>query len=95
MTHRDGPSETFTCPNCGTEVPDSAACCPEFGSDDETGWSQDTMYDDLDLPQDDEQEEEFDIESRIENGPVVGSLPGIVVAIIAALLIAAFLKWMW
>ena len=76
-------------------VPAGAACCPECGSDDETGWSQDTLYDDLDLPEADEQEEEFDVDSRIENGPVTGSLPGIIVAIIAALLIAAFLKWMW
>jgi len=31
-------------------VPAGALACPECGSDDETGWSQDTMYDDLDLP---------------------------------------------
>ncbi len=24
--------------------------CPECGSDEKTGWSEDTMYDDLDLP---------------------------------------------
>jgi hypothetical protein len=42
--------ETFSCPNCGADVPVAARACPECGSDEETGWSQDTMYDDLDLP---------------------------------------------
>ncbi|MEM1107795.1 MAG: zinc-ribbon domain-containing protein [Planctomycetota bacterium] len=40
----------FDCPNCGAEVPDGALACPECGSDGETGWSEDTAYDGLDLP---------------------------------------------
>jgi uncharacterized membrane protein YvbJ len=32
----------FTCPHCGTEVPEKALCCPECGSDRETGWNQDS-----------------------------------------------------
>jgi hypothetical protein len=42
--------ETFRCPNCGADVPEDAPACPECGADDETGWSDDTAYDDLDLP---------------------------------------------
>jgi hypothetical protein len=42
--------ETFPCPNCGADVPPRARVCPECGSDDETGWSEDTLYDGLDLP---------------------------------------------
>ncbi len=44
-------SDYFICPNCGTEVPIKALSCPECGSDEKTGWSEDTMYDGLDLPE--------------------------------------------
>ena len=43
-------SDYFNCPNCGTEVTLKALSCPECGSDEKTGWSEDTMYDALDLP---------------------------------------------
>ncbi|MEM8494267.1 MAG: zinc-ribbon domain-containing protein [Planctomycetota bacterium] len=43
-------ADTFECPNCGEDVPASAAACPACGSDEETGWSEDTDYDGLDLP---------------------------------------------
>lgn len=43
-------SDYFICPNCGAEVPVKALSCPECGSDEKTGWSEDTMYDGLDLP---------------------------------------------
>jgi len=38
------------CPNCGTEVPASAKACPECGSDEQTGWSEEARYDNLNLP---------------------------------------------
>ncbi len=41
----------FVCPNCGAEVPLKAKACQECGSDENTGWSEDTMYDGLDLPE--------------------------------------------
>ncbi len=44
-------SDYFNCPNCGAEVPIKALSCPECGSDEKTGWSEDTMYDGLDLPE--------------------------------------------
>ncbi len=40
----------FVCPICGTDLPLKARACPECGSDENTGWSEDTMYDGLDLP---------------------------------------------
>ncbi len=43
-------SDYFICPNCGAEVPIKALSCPECGSDDQTGWSEDTLYDGMDLP---------------------------------------------
>ncbi len=43
-------SDYFICPNCGAEVPVKTLSCPECGSDEKTGQSEDTMYDGLDLP---------------------------------------------
>lgn len=40
----------FDCPVCGERVPAGAKVCRECGSDETTGWSEDTLYDDLDLP---------------------------------------------
>jgi len=40
----------FPCPVCGERVPAGAKVCRECGSDESTGWSEDTLYDDLDLP---------------------------------------------
>jgi hypothetical protein len=37
--------EDFICPTCGAEVPAKAKACPECGSDEKTGWSDDTIYD--------------------------------------------------
>lgn len=39
-----------TCPNCGAEVPSRARACPECGSDDQTGWSEDAPASSLNLP---------------------------------------------
>ena len=43
MNKRD--SDWFTCPNCVAELPANAKFCPECGSDDRTGWSEDTYLD--------------------------------------------------
>ncbi|MCP4425709.1 MAG: zinc ribbon domain-containing protein [Chloroflexi bacterium] len=45
-------SDFFICPHCGAEVDYDAPACPECGSDDETGWSEDTAYDGLYLDDD-------------------------------------------
>lgn len=47
---RKRPVPTFPCPNCGADVKRGALACRECGSDDLTGWSDETAYDDLDLP---------------------------------------------
>jgi len=48
--------DTFICPNCGAEVPAGAKACPECGSDEKTGWSENTIYDGTGI----EDPEEFD-----------------------------------
>ena len=44
-----------TCPNCGADVPPRAKACPECGSCEETGWSEQAATSGLNLP-----DEEFD-----------------------------------
>jgi RNA polymerase subunit RPABC4/transcription elongation factor Spt4 len=57
---------TFTCPNCGAEISTKARACPECGSDEKTGWSDETIYDGTGI----EDPEEFDYEvwKRRESG---------------------------
>ncbi len=38
------------CPQCGAGVPPGALSCPECGSDEKTGWSDDAAADRLGLP---------------------------------------------
>ncbi|MDR0306327.1 MAG: zinc ribbon domain-containing protein [Chitinispirillales bacterium] len=40
----------FVCPCCGESVPADARACPSCGSDERTGWSQNTYLDGIDLP---------------------------------------------
>jgi len=48
------------CPQCGAEIPDRAAACPECGSDEQTGWSEQARYDALELP-----DQEFDYDEFV------------------------------
>lgn len=49
------------CPNCGAEVPRHARACPECGSDERTGWSEEAAASGLDLP-----EENFDYKDFVK-----------------------------
>jgi hypothetical protein len=48
-----------TCPNCGADVPPNAKACPECGSDENTGWSDETHVDGIDLPEENFNYDEF------------------------------------
>ena len=50
------------CPNCGAEVPPQARACPECGSDEQTGWSDEARFAGLGLPD----EESFDYDEFVE-----------------------------
>lgn len=43
-------SHDFVCPHCGADLPERAKFCPECGSDENTGWSEDTYLDGVSLP---------------------------------------------
>ena len=47
------------CPNCGSLVSPKARACPECGSDEETGWSEQGRADRLELPGQDFDYEDF------------------------------------
>jgi predicted nucleic acid-binding Zn ribbon protein len=40
------------CAICGAEIPRNAHACPECGADEQTGWREQSLYDGLDLPDD-------------------------------------------
>ena len=44
-------SDYFSCPHCGFELKPGALSCPHCGSDENTGWSDNTIYDGIDLPE--------------------------------------------
>lgn len=46
MSKRDA----FICPHCDALVPGNARACPECGSDEETGWSDDAKLNRLGIP---------------------------------------------
>ena len=45
------------CPHCGEMIASTARACPHCGSDERTGWSQQTYLDGIDLPDDSEYDE--------------------------------------
>ncbi len=47
------------CPNCGAIVPRNAKSCPECGSDEKTGWSDSAHADNLGIPDDNFDYDEF------------------------------------
>lgn len=57
-----GNTNPETCPNCGAEIPRKAKACPECGSCEETGWSDEAQTGALGLPDD-----SFDYDKFVEN----------------------------
>jgi len=48
-----------TCPVCGADVPSNALACPECGADERTGWSAEARAQDLGLPDESFDYDEF------------------------------------
>jgi uncharacterized membrane protein YvbJ len=74
------------CPNCGADVPRNARACPECGSDEKTGWSEQAATDHLGLP-----DEDFDYDKFVEREfkkPKKPSIPWLWIVVIAVLLLA-------
>ena len=48
-----------TCPNCGADVPRNAKACPGCGADEKTGWSDSAYADNLGIPDENFNYDEF------------------------------------
>jgi RNA polymerase subunit RPABC4/transcription elongation factor Spt4 len=91
-------NDSFTCPNCGAEVPSKAKVCPECGSDEKTGWSENTIYDGTDIVDPDEDDFNYEDWRRRESGGGKRRSPRewlwwvIAVAVLVAFLLF-FIRW--
>lgn len=66
-----------TCPNCGADVPTNALACPGCGADERTGWSDRARAQNLDLPDDEFDYDEFVKEEFDDRKPAVAKTAGI------------------
>jgi len=83
-----------TCPNCGAEVPRKARACPECGSDDTTGWSEEAHASGLDLPDEDFDYKDFVEREFGEKRPVPRGITWVWWAVAAALAVLLILLWL-
>jgi hypothetical protein len=74
----------FICPHCGAQVPSDATACPECGSDNETGWSDNAAYDDDLFLYDDEPP---------TNLPKPALWPKYLIALVAIVTLSAYLTF--
>jgi predicted amidophosphoribosyltransferase len=81
------------CPNCSAEVPSGARSCPECGADEETGWSEKARYDEIGVPDDSFDYDEF-VKREFERKKPQRRMQ-IVWVIAAILLIVSFLLFLF
>ena len=58
------------CANCGAEIPPNARACPQCGADERTGWDEQSVYDGMELPDDDDTARAHDrfVEEEVKGG---------------------------
>ena len=81
------------CPNCGANVPREAKACPECGSDEQTGWSEETHVDGIDLPDDNFDYDDF-VKREFEGKTPVPRGMHWFWWLVAVIILGAF-AWMW
>jgi hypothetical protein len=83
------------CPHCGATIKSSAKACPQCGSDEQTGWSDNTYLDGIDVGDDVDYDE---MVAREFGGgraatPWWRSWKALVAALIALLFVFGYLRW--
>ena len=79
------------CPHCGESIKCNARACKHCGSDERTGWSQDTYLDGLDLPEPEDYQDGLAAEGFRKPPKVPGKS---ILAVVSALLILLFALWL-
>jgi zinc-ribbon domain len=84
------------CANCGADVPRNAKACPECGSDEQTGWSEEAAAADLGLPDDSFDYDKF-VREELEGSERVRDRASwywwVIAAVGILILVAALTKW--
>ena len=86
-----GKSDWVACPHCGEEIRSDAKACRHCGSDENTGWSEDTYLDGVDLPEAGEYEDGLEAEG-FRKAPK--SKSRMLIGVVALTLIALFVAWL-
>jgi ribosomal protein L40E len=84
-------ADWVVCPHCGGEIKRSAKACRHCGSDDSTGWSDDTYMDGIDLPEEGDYEDGLEAEGFRKTAARPGR---ILIAIVATGLVLLFAVWL-
>ena len=84
--------QSFTCPNCGGTVPAKAAACPHCGSDEQTGWSDGTYLDGIDLGDDFDYEETLGEEFNARRTSKLSSGRIVIVGLLLLLFLVAVIR---
>lgn len=81
----------FTCPICGGEVKTKARVCPHCGSDEKTGWSENTYLDEIGLYDEDDYEETIRREFGIRRSNTRLNKKQLLISFMAAIFLLLFL----
>ncbi len=83
------PKETVACVYCGEQIDANASACPHCGSDENTGWSEETYLDGIDFVDEDQYEEirEQEFGNKRIPFPVWHIITGIVLLAIIVMMI--------
>ncbi|MBI3417780.1 MAG: zinc-ribbon domain-containing protein [Verrucomicrobia bacterium] len=82
-----------TCPNCGADVPPRAKACAACGACEKTGWSDKARYDDLGIPTDEFNYDEF-VQNEFGGGPPARRKAAGFWWLVAVVLLLAMLFWL-
>jgi uncharacterized membrane protein YvbJ len=84
-------TDWVACPHCGEEIKRDAKACRHCGSDENTGWSEGTYLDGIDLPEEGAYADNLEREGFQKSKPGQGRIFFGAVAVVLILIFAAWL----